>query len=483
MRWIQSTLWRWLIGAALGLVLLLGMLAAVANWWLGSGDFRSRIEQQATQALGLPVTLEAVQLSVWPAPGVALKGLTLHSSPPITAGRIVAAPQWLGLLEGVKGGRIALNKLTLSDVVLPQRGLHDALQKIEQHSAKTRRHIGDSTAKPGALPVERPGQQPGGASSATSSTAPSPPSSFVPSVKLLRVEGLRWESEQGWASTFAADVQLNDAMLPQRADLRVLAGRWQGARLQAKADLQALGATAPSVEAGAPQGSWQLDLAIAGGTVRGPLRLGRAGGVVAAGPSRTLTLEAALQTRDVSVQALTGLPVLSGRLEADTRLNAQAESLSALARALRSQTRFTVQGAVIDGLDLVKAVRTLGISRGGQTRLDTLAGQVATQESVQGRATQLSALNARSGLLAATGQVNIAPDRQLAGRISVDLPGGVLGVPLQVGGTLAAPQVTLTRGAMLGAAVGTLVMPGAGTGAGAKLGDKLGEGLKGLFGK
>jgi hypothetical protein len=36
---------------------------------------------------------------------------------------------------------------------------------------------------------------------------------------------------------------------------------------------------------------------------------------------------------------------------------------------------------------------------------------------------------------------------------------------------------------MLGAALGTMVMPGVGTGAGASLGDKIGNKLQELFGK
>ena len=117
-----------------------------------------------------------------------------------------------------------------------------------------------------------------------------------------------------------------------------------------------------------------------------------------------------------------------------------------------------------------------------QTRLDTLDGTVTTQETPRGRSSQLSQIEARSGVLAAAGQVAISPAQQLSGRVTVDLPGGVIGVPLALGGTVAAPEVTLTRSAMLGAAVGTMVMPGVGTGAGARLGDRLGQGLKGLSG-
>jgi hypothetical protein len=137
----------------------------------------------------------------------------------------------------------------------------------------------------------------------------------------------------------------------------------------------------------------------------------------------------------------------------------------------------------VHGVDLAQAVKTIGLSRGGQTTLDTLAGQVTTQ----GRSVQLHNLVATSGMLSATGNVSMAPDRTLNGRVSVELAaaaaGGAIGVPLSVGGTLDSPSVTLTRGALLGAAIGTAIAPGVGTGAGAKLGDKLGESLRGLFGK
>jgi len=138
---------------------------------------------------------------------------------------------------------------------------------------------------------------------------------------------------------------------------------------------------------------------------------------------------------------------------------------------------------VLHGIDLAKAVKTIGLSRGGETRLDVLAGQVQTR----GKAIQVSNLVASSGVLSATGQVAIAPSRALSGRINVAVGttviSGAMGVPLAVSGTLDAPEVTLTRSALIGAAIGTALLPGAGTGAGASLGDKVGDKLKGLFGR
>ncbi len=107
--------------------------------------------------------------------------------------------------------------------------------------------------------------------------------------------------------------------------------------------------------------------------------------------------------------------------------------------------------------------------------------------ATRGQSIRLSQLAASSGALSATGDVTVAPNRSLSGRVTVNLAekvvGKAVGVPLVVGGTLDAPTVTLTRGAMLGAAIGTLVMPGVGTGAGASFGDAIGDKLKGLFGK
>jgi hypothetical protein len=181
----------------------------------------------------------------------------------------------------------------------------------------------------------------------------------------------------------------------------------------------------------------------------------------------------------VEVSALTApSKPLTGKLQAQTTLHSEFREPGQLVDALTTQTQFTVRDAVVLGLDLRKAVQTVGLSRGGITRLDTLAGQAATR----GKSAHLTHLVASSGSLAATGEVAIAPSKALNGRINVDM-GKTLGVPLVVGGTLDSPSVTLTRGAMVGAAVGTLLAPGVGTGAGAAAGGSLGEKLKGLFGR
>jgi hypothetical protein len=74
---------------------------------------------------------------------------------------------------------------------------------------------------------------------------------------------------------------------------------------------------------------------------------------------------------------------------------------------------------------------------------------------------------ASSGLLSATGNVTLAADRTLDGKVTAAL-GGALGVPLKVAGTLDAPSASPTG----------VALPAA-----ADLGSRIGGGIKGLFGK
>jgi hypothetical protein len=251
------------------------------------------------------------------------------------------------------------------------------------------------------------------------------------------LERVTWIDAKGQKLTIDAEVAFAGELLPHTARVDVVAGRFAGAKARLERQSEA----------------WQLRAEIGGGTITGPLRL-----VPVRGGGSRLTGE--LATDRVEVAALTAPSrPLTGRLQARTTLSADFKEPAALADAMRSQTQFTVRKAVVHGVDLAKAVTTLGVSRGGQTALDTLTGQVTTQGSV----VQLSNLVANSGLLSAMGQVALAADKTLNGRVVVEL-GGVAGMPLQVSGTMDAPSVTPAGVAL-------------------PLGDKIGQGIRGLFGK
>lgn len=429
------------LGILAALFLLLGTAVVIAlHQWTGSDGFRQRVERQASAALGVPVTLSRVTVDVWPLPAVALEGLHIQAKPALTLDRVEARPVWTALLAG----RLQVSTLTLRKAVLPQTTLVLLAARLQDPARKTARPepAGGDALDLGWLP------------------------------RKLVLDEVTWINPRGRGTTVQADASLDDDGWPASADVKVTGGGLQGTKARLVRDDSGLTA-------------WTLKVEVGGGTVQGPLKvsLPDAGNPKA----RDLVFEGALETRGVEVSALTAPSrPLTGRLEASTTLSARINpraGAAAITDALRTQTRFTVHGAVLQGLDLARAVVSVGLSRGGLTELDTLAGQVNTR----GQTIALSDLEARSGVLSATGEVTVAPSRELSGRVRVDMMRGaggqVVSVPLAVGGTLDEPSVMLSRSALLGAAIGTAILPGVGTGAGANLGDRIGEGLKDLFGK
>lgn len=426
-------------GAGLGLAVVLLLLVVFAlGQWTGSDGFRQRVERDASAALGVPVSLSRVAVDMFPVPAIALEGLSIEAKPPLTLARVEARPAWSALLMG----RLAVSTLIVREAVLPQATIVLLGARIQD-------------------PARKP--------SATADDGESTDLSWLP--RKIVLDDVTWIGAQGRSSTVQAALALDEDGWPAGASVAVVRGGLEG--LHAELQRNAGNTTA-----------WSLKVDVGGGTLQGPLKvtLPEPGAT-----ARDLVFEGTLETRGVEVSALTAPSrTLTGRLDASTTLSARINPKAGAASvtdALRTQTSFTVNDAVLQGVDLARAVATVGLSRGGSTALDTLAGQVRTR----GQRIELTNLVASSGVLAATGEVTVAPSKALSGRVRVDVTRGtggeVVGVPLVVGGTVDDPSVSLSRSALLGAAIGTALMPGVGTGAGANLGDRLGEGLKDLFGK
>jgi uncharacterized protein involved in outer membrane biogenesis len=416
----------WRVSVLLALVLLLVAGVLVLRHWVGADDLRQRAEVAAEQALGVSVKIGHIGLSVWPLPAVVLEDIRLGTRAALTLGQVEVRPDWVELLFG----RVAPSTLIVRNAVLPQSAI-DALVTAIQ---KKRRGAATKDADAGSV------------------------TRLLPHGILL--DRVTWVDDKGAGMMVKADAHLSLDALPQELQLEILKGRLQGARLSLQRDGLA----------------WEVALQIAGGSVKGRVELQ---------PGAEFAFKGQLQTRDVEVSALTSTQAsdkttqpLSGQLEASTTLSVRTRSASGVLAALQTQSSFTVRKAVLHGIDLERAVKSVGMSRGGDTRLETLSGQVRTR----GKLIEFSNLAASSGALSTTGQVNVAANRELSGRINVSL-GGAVGVPLLVGGTLDVPEVQLTQGAKIGAALGTLLLPGAGTGAGVAVGGKVDDSINKLFGK
>jgi hypothetical protein len=421
---------KWVTVALAAFLLLVVVVAILLQQWLRTDDFRTRVEREASAALGVPLKLGRLSIDLWPLPAVAVDDVQLQTRPALTVGRVEARPSYAPLLRG----RLEIATLIVRKAVLPQPAIAALGAALQKKAAKG--------PKPAAAP----------AAASTRNTMDMLPRRAV-------FDDITWIDDKGQRMTADAEMDLGSDGMLQEAQFKIVQGRLAGTQGKVQREAE----------------SWPVRIEIGGGRIAGKLRLqpGKGGAQVLSGT---------LATDNVEVSALTApSKPLTGKLQAQTSLRSEFREPGQLVDVLTTQTRFTVRDALISGIDLQKAVSTVGLSRGGITRLDTLAGQVTTH----GKAVNLTNLVANSGALTATGNVSITPAQALSGRVNVDVAStkGTVGVPLEVGGTVDEPSVMLTRGAMIGAAVGTLIAPGPGTAAGAGAGNLLGDGLRELFKK
>jgi hypothetical protein len=208
----------------------------------------------------------------------------------------------------------------------------------------------------------------------------------------------------------------------------------------------------------------ELTGVVYGGSLRGPL-------AVTWQPTWSVT--GAMQLKQVDLRPLTALfmrdAVVSGLLTANPKFTAQAASPRALLEGLKLQTGFTVENGVLQRVDLQAVAGNplaRDATRSGSTRFSRLSGALEVDQDGY----HFSGLKVASGLLSASGEVSVARDGQLSGRVEAGLggTGTLVAVPMHVTGTLKEPAVRPTKTAVAAAVAGSVLLPGIGTAVGLK---------------
>jgi uncharacterized protein involved in outer membrane biogenesis len=164
-------------------------------------------------------------------------------------------------------------------------------------------------------------------------------------------------------------------------------------------------------------------------------------------------------------QALGQSARLSGRLKAQAAFASGAGGVSL-------DGPFEVLGGSYQGFDLAKAGDISGRAGAGEaTPFEELTGKL----EIRGRQVKLNGLCMRSPQMVAGGNVQIGPEQRLSGKLDVSVArtGGLFGVPVSLGGTASEPSLTPSKGYVIGAVIGTVLMPGLGTTLGASAGSRL----------
>ena len=270
-------------------------------------------------------------------------------------------------------------------------------------------------------------------------------------VSRLVFRDVSWVSRSGESALYDGQADFDTGWRPRTAQLQ---------RPGTKA------ATNLSLSRQGQQYRWAVQVNAGGGTAHGDLQLQTL-------PSGRLHLAGKLQPKGIevasAVQAFNRKPVIAGQASGSTTLSAHGLNAIELAQSLHTQTSFTMGPSTVLRFDLDKAVRSLGKAHDGQTRLDSVSGQLDTQNTANGMVIDFTRIKATSGALSASGKARLL-NRQIDAEVAVDLVDGLVGVPLIITGPLDKVTVRAAPGSVAGALLGTAVLPGVGTAIGARLG-------------
>lgn len=403
---------KWLAGL-LGVAVALGLLWFAALRLLPSDEeLAQRAASELEVQLGVRVRVGALHWRLLPSPAVVIEEASTEQPQPILVKKLTVYPDLFALWQR----RVKIDRADLEGAVVPQlslRGLGKQREKDEVAGEE--------------LPLAR----------------------FV-------FRDVTWISRRGISVVYDGEVDFDPGWRPRKAELR---------RPNVKPTTQL------NLARQGPDDRWDTRIRVGGGTADGEVRLEfRANG--------RMHLEGTLQPRDIEVEsalaAFNRRSVVAGRASGETTLSANGDTVAELAQSLHTKTPFTVGKSTLLRFDLEKAVRTAGKEHAGQTPLDTITGQLDTQNTPEGMVVTYTGVKASSGVLTASGDAKIA-NRQIAGEFAVDLVDGIVGVPLTVSGPLDNVKFSVSGGAIAGAVVGTAVLPGIGTAIGARIGSTLGK--------
>lgn len=414
---------KWFAGFGIAAAVLVTTGGAIILAIPSDEELAQRLAGKLGDGLGVKVTIGALHWHVLPVPMVVLQNTVIARPQPIVLDKITIYPDLATLWQK----QLKARDVELEGGVVPQlslRGLADGGAKLADD----------------ATPGDKPARF-------TAADIPLAHFSF---------RRVTWISRRGVPLIYDGDMDFDGHWRPRTAQFR-------------RPDAKPL--TDLTLDRQGGEDRWKTTIRVGGGTVNGEVQLQtRADG--------RMHLSGQLKPQGVEVSsalaAFNRRSALSGKASGKTTLWSDGVNADELARSLHTQTSFVMSSATLLRFDLTKAIHTLGREHDGQTPLDSVTGQLDTQNNANGMVSDFTNIKIKSGALSASGQATLF-NREIEAEFAVDLVDGVVGVPLKLSGPTNHVKVSVPGGAVVGAVIGTAVLPVVGTVIGARLGAALGK--------
>jgi hypothetical protein len=134
-------------------------------------------------------------------------------------------------------------------------------------------------------------------------------------------------------------------------------------------------------------------------------------------------------------------PQFEGETRGNLKFSATSANWPAILSALQASGDFSIRRGSLGSIDLPEAVRrgsTTPMTLGGRTRFEELSGAITLTPS----ASRFSRLSLDAGLMHSSGQIEVARNRQLQGRMEVQMRGRTdhTTMSILISGPLNSPQ-------------------------------------------
>ncbi|HEU4708903.1 MAG TPA: AsmA family protein [Methylophilaceae bacterium] len=437
--------WKRLVIAG---IVVFGVLLVVP-FLIPMSAYTQQAEQIASEQLGVPVKLESMRLAILPTPRVNVSGIVIGKDEEVRVKEVAVVPALSSLFSAAK----MLSSVRLDEPVI-KKGALDILDALTKGETK------------GPSPVI---------------------------VQEIEVNNGRVEWPEMKLPEFDAQVTMRPDNRPNAALIETTDGKLK-LKLTPQGETQSINLTARdwTVPYGAPLHVDTLasDMVLKGNTLEitqldAGLYQGKVNGTAKLDWTKDWQLNGKLKIENMSVkepvQLMSKATRVSGRLFSDGTFSAKSSEPAKLPEHLIANFNFDVKNGVLYGMDLTKAASLLlrQGQKGGETQFDEFSGIV----QAKGKLYNFKDLKISSGLMSASGNVKLMPDKHLDGVATVNIKNSatLAEIPLQVSGTVQDPVVMPTKAALAGAAAGAAVGGPLGAGLGIKAAEGV-EKLKGLFG-
>ncbi|MBU1690342.1 MAG: hypothetical protein KJ958_11975 [Gammaproteobacteria bacterium] len=396
--------------AAISLATLI-LLPIVLLQVMSLNIFIPPIEKLASNRMGEPVSISSMRASLWPAPHLQLEGITIGKLRDIKIPTVRVMPE----LAAFFGETKTIKTIQVESVSIDQDALARVIAWVGPGDSAEKTQVRRIVIKTATIEVKG---------------IPLPPFE----VEVALAETGKFER----AKIRSTDKKIEVAITPgnEGFEVNLAANDWQPP-LWPNLTFSELHAKAM-----ATSGNMRIS------EIEGRLYGGKAKGNATIKWGDLWSAEGDLYIENIllagAMPALTKDMELTGKLDAKTVYSMQSRDLGTLFDNPRIKASFNVRDGSINNIDLARAIQPRATeTTGGKTLFASLSGSMTVDmQRYQYRQMKLAA-----GLLTASGEADIMPDKKLTGKTSVDmkLPSSTIRARLTLSGDLKQPVLRQLR--------------------------------------